>query len=238
MRNKHLTCSLLIALFAVVGCKREADQSQSSGSSESPSVISPAIAQSPTNSSCSVASVGGGAEITCGDSVAIVQHGTSAVANKVPRLIDGDQSGDPSRPEILVGDHVISVTKDGSLNELITIWVENADAILQYQNGVVIPRDRAVYFNSNDCSGQGMYQTNPNITSYSQGMGDRIIYWDNYYRIGSKRVHCYPRSKREQDGTCTAIASSTGNDFLGFEANRVNPGVTTVLTAGYKIKMR
>lgn len=248
--NRSLASCLVLILAATAGCKGESGSlsaastssqpSAPQGVNQSPGHDSPLPSQAPPFAGCSVAGVENGAKITCGDTSTIVNDGRPAPAlpppPKVPVLIDG-RSSNPDGPEVQVGTQLISITKNAS-TELITVWIEKVDAVLQYENGIVSPRNTAVYFNSSDCSGDGVYQTNPDPHSFSFGMGDRIVYWDRYYRLNGVAMHCYPRSKRERDGSCTTITGPMTGDFNGFVATPADPGVTTVLSSGYRVKMK
>ncbi|MEK2644884.1 hypothetical protein [Bdellovibrio sp. BCCA] len=232
MDTKNISWLLTVALATGIGCKQEGGET--SGANELPSTVAP-VSKS-QESGCSVANVEGGAQITCGETQVFVPAGASAPP-KIPRLINGNPGNNPSVQNMPIGDYLISVTKNNNA-ELITVWIEKEKAILQYENGMIYPRDTALYYNSRDCTGDGIYQTNPNVHSFAFGMADRIVYWDRYYRLSGIVEHCYPRSKKEKDGSCTEITGPVSGDFNGFIAKPAEPGVTPVLTSGYRVIMQ
>jgi hypothetical protein len=235
MNSKNISWLLAMALTTGVGCKKENSTGSSEGGTTDLSSANP-TAEKNADPGCSIQNVDGGSKITCGQSEAFIP-GAGNSAPKVPKLFDGDMQGYPPRPGAQVGDYLISVTKTSSNQELITIWIEKEKAIMQYENGMVIPRDKAIYFDSSDCSGDGVYQPNPDIHSYDFGMGNRIIYWDQYYKAGDVPTHCYPRSKKEKDGSCTTLTGPVSGDFNGYVAKPANPRVTVKLFGGYKIRV-
>jgi hypothetical protein len=226
--NRHIF-TVLALTTALVSCK---DEASSTGTSEQSSTT-PVIANSP-ESGCSVASVAGGAQITCGSTTALVANGTAVATAPVPRLIDGPANALPENQNVQIGDYLISMTRqDGA--ELITLWSASENATFQYENGAIYPRSQAISYDSRDCSGPGVYKVNDNL---SLAMGDRIVFWDRYYRIGSELTHCYPRSVKEKDGTCTEITGPMAGDFNGFVAEPSGLRVTTRLSKGYRIKVK
>jgi len=223
----------LSVLVLVVGCKNDAKNESSSSS------VTPIVADKSKESGCSVANVDGGVQVTCGDTSAFVPNGQQGppggLSGSSAKLVIG---GDGSNygPEQVVGDHVISIVKDSSGKDLITVWLSSIDSIAQYENGMISPILDAVYFDSNDCSGQVMAPTGKG-SSLIGVMGDRLIFVDAYYKLGHEIVSCYPRSKRDKDGVCSEITGPMSN-FYALKAVKVNPGITTVLPPGYRIKVR
>lgn len=231
-------CLMILVLLIAAGCKQEGADGEviSAKSAELPASISNTDNKQ-SGGGCSVATVSGGAQITCGETTAFVANGSNSAPQKIPVLYDGNVGNNPGGQYRQIGDYLISITKSQS-TELITVWFEKEQAVLQYENGIVSPHNTAVFYNSNDCSGDGIYQTNPDVHSFAFGMGNRIIFWDRYYRLNNdKVVHCYPRSKREIDGTCTELAT-VQQDFNGFIAKPADVGVTTVLSSGYTVKLK
>lgn len=228
-------CLSLATLIFIVGCKDEAKDGSSSSSSIS------VVADKSKESGCSVANVDGGAQIICGDTSAFISNGQQGVQGPSggangpsAKLVIGGVV--PYGDEQVVGDHVISVAKDTSGKDLITVWVSAVDAVAQYENGMISPILDAVYFDSADCSGQAMAPTGKG-SSLVGVMGDRLIYVDSYYKLGHEIVSCYARSKRDKDGSCAEITGPM-NNFYALKAGKVNPGITTVLPPGYRIKVR
>jgi len=224
------------ALVLVVGCKDEAKDGSSNSSSTA------VIADKSKESGCSIVNVEGGAQITCGDTSSFIANGQqgaqgpSGGSNALSaKLVIGGIA--PYGEEQVVGDHVVSIVKDDSGKDLITVWVSSVDAIAQYENGMISPILDAVFFDSNDCSGQAMAPTGKG-TSLVGVMGDRLIYSDVYYKLGHEVVSCYARSKRDKYGVCTEITGPM-NNFFALKADKVSPpGLTTVLSPGYRIKVR
>lgn len=235
MNTKYMILIAPLMLAVSIGCKQEAATTESA-STELPSAQLPVVKSQ--DSGCKVESVDGGAQITCGETSAFLPATANPVKAKVPVLINGPTNGNPENQNVQVGDYLISVTKSSNNTELITIWYEHDQAIAQYENGMIIPRDRAIYYDSRDCSGPGVYQTNPDINSFRFGMGNRFIYWDRFYRLGDTPTHCYPRSKKEKDGTCTEITGPMTGDFNGYVAEPTATSVHVMLSSGYKVRMK
>lgn len=223
MTTKQYTLSFLMASMMILGgCKQESN----SGESSSASTIENSADKS--NKGCTVANVDGGAQITCGDTSAFVANGANMGPAKKPILYH-DEGGSVGFKA--VGDYVISVTKDAAENQLITVWVESVDAVAQYENGFISPIVNAVYFNSNDCSGDARYR----ITWPAPFMVDRLIFGDQYYKLTDEIITGAPQSKRMQDGSCVSAAGESS--FYALKAVPVSPGITTVLRH-YKIKVQ
>lgn len=242
MRTKNISWILALSAAFAVGCKQDGAGSSvtPSGTSELPSTNS---SEKEKNNSCTIATVTGGAEITCGETKAFIANGNNATAPKFPVLIDGSSNGmvNPSTPEVQVGDYLLSVAKDGA-SELITIWIEKEKAILQYKDRAVYPKDGAVFYESLDCSGEGLYQMSTVNGTYwwdnvREVAYDRIVYWDRYYRVNNKGGWIYPKSKKESNGSCTTNVN-TASIVQGLYVTPADPGVTTVLLPGHRIKMK